>query len=331
MPFVQPSRSDVHVNRPLTQMSHAMYQEQSAFVADQVFPNIPVQKISDRYFVIPHGDANRDDMQERPPSTESHGSTYTVDSTPTYACKTWALHKDVDDQVRANTDQPLDPDRNATRFLVTKALIRREKTWVANYFTTSKWGTDLTGKAAAPGANEFLQWNDANSDPIIDIRKANRLIHQGTGFRANTLVLTRDVWDTLADHPDLVARINAGQTPGGPAIVLRQNLARILELDRVLVMDSIENTAAQGQTAVHAFIASKKALLIYAAPNPGIEVPSGGYTFSWVGYMGATPMGWRISTLRADLIKSDRHEIEMSYDQKLVSTALGVFFTAAIA
>ena len=47
MPFILPSRGDVHVNRPLTNISIAFLQTQEAFVADRVFPNIPVTKQSD--------------------------------------------------------------------------------------------------------------------------------------------------------------------------------------------------------------------------------------------------------------------------------------------
>ena len=41
-----PTASDVHVNRPLTNISIAYTQDASTFVADKVFPNIPVAKQS---------------------------------------------------------------------------------------------------------------------------------------------------------------------------------------------------------------------------------------------------------------------------------------------
>ena len=41
MPFIEPSRSDVHVDGPLGNISVAFLQSQDAFVADTVFPNIP--------------------------------------------------------------------------------------------------------------------------------------------------------------------------------------------------------------------------------------------------------------------------------------------------
>ena len=48
---LQPTRSDLHVNRPLTNMSIAYRQDATDLVADRVFPAVPVKKQSDRYIV----------------------------------------------------------------------------------------------------------------------------------------------------------------------------------------------------------------------------------------------------------------------------------------
>lgn len=331
MPFVQPSRSDVHVNRPLTNISVAYLQSQDKFVAGRVFPNVSVSKQSDRYFEYERGEFNRDEMQIRALSSESAGGTYTIDNTPTYYCDVWAWHKDIDDQVRANADDPLDLDQDATEICTRKDLIRREVAWAATYFTTGVWGgTDQTGVDAGPGANQFLQWDDANSTPIEDLRAQMTDMGEDTGFRPNKLTLGRQVYDKLVDHPDIVGRLDRGQT-SGPAIANKDSLAAILELDEVLVMDAIQNTAPKGSDASHAFIGGKAALLTYSPPRPGILVPSAGYHFGWTGYLGATQEGRRILRMRADLIKSDRVEIESAWDQKLIAADLGRFFTTAVA
>src|SRR5574343_1416849 len=105
MPYIQPSRADVHVNRPLTNISVAFMQNASNFIADRVFPVVPVAKQSDLYFTFDRGAFNRDEMQRRAPGAESAGAVYTVATAP-YNCAVWALHKDVADQVRANADSP---------------------------------------------------------------------------------------------------------------------------------------------------------------------------------------------------------------------------------
>ncbi len=247
--MAQPTLSDVHVNALLTNLSNMYAQEESNFIASRVFPIVPVQKASDRYLTYSRADFNRNTMRKRAPSTESAGGGYTIDNTPTYSVNVWALHKDIDDQVRANADAILSLDMEATKWLTTQYLISKEVDWSAAFFT-NVWTSLLTGVAAAPGANQALQWNDPNSTPIVDIRKFKQLIQlTNGGFRPNKAVIGRQVFDTLMDHPDFIYRLNAGQTPGGPAVVNKTRLAEVFELDEVLVMDAIQNTAAEDPAA----------------------------------------------------------------------------------
>lgn len=328
-----PTRSDVHVNRPLTNISLAFLQNADNFVAGRVFPNVPVQKQSDSYFTYDRGDFNRDEATIRAPGTESAGSGYDV-STATYNAKVYAFHKDIDDQIRANADNPLSPDREATEYVTHKLLIKREKDFVTNYFAGGVWTYDSDGNATGPtgATNEVYQWSDyTNSDPISDVRAGATSVQESTGFRPNTLVLGRAVYDKLLDHPDIVDRIKYGQSSGNVALANREIMAQLFDVDRVLIMGAIENTADDGQTNSHSFIGGKKALLVYAAPNPGVMTPSAGYTFSWNGYLGATQQGLRIKRMRADLKNCDRVEGEMAYDLKLVSADLGAFWDTVIA
>lgn len=326
-----PTPGDVHVNTPLTNISIAFLQNATNFVATRVFPNIPVTKQSDRYYTYDRGDFNRDEMEERAPGTESAGSGYKLDNTPTYYAPVYAIHKDIPDQVRSNADSVLSVDREATNFLTHKALIRREKLFVSKFFTTGVWGTDITGVSGAPSAGQAKQWNDSTSTPIENVRDAKRTILQSTGFEPNKLVLGRAVYDKLVDHPAVIDRIKYGNTPGGPARGTLALLAQLFEVDEVLVMNAIENTAKEGQTNSHSFIGGKHAMLVYSTPAPGLMTPTGGYTFSWTGYMGAGSEGNRISSFRMEHLRSDRVEIEMAFDMKLVSADLGVFWNGIVA
>ena len=329
MPINQPGRGDVHVDKPLTNIAIAYAQEPGVFIADRVFPVVPVAKQSDVYFTIPRGAWFRDEMQKRAPGAESAERTHTVGS-DSYLCDVWALHENLADQVRANYDSPLQADREITEGLSQAGMIRKEKAWATAFFTSGLWTGDYTGvDSATPGASQFGRWDRADSTPIEDIRLGKRNVHERTGFRPNKLVMGREVYDALLDHPDIVGRLDRGQTTGA-AIVMRQNLAALFELDEVLVMDSVENTAAEGATDVFAFIGGKSALLVYAAPSPGLYVPSAGYTFSWTGLMGAGALGMRMKRMRIETRESDRMEIQMAFDQKLVAADLGQFFITIV-
>lgn len=328
---MQPTPGDVHVNAPLTNISIAFLQNAANFVAARVFPNIPVSKQSDRYYTYDRGDFNRDEMRERAPSTESAGGGYTLDNTPTYYAPVYAFHKDIPDEVRANADAALNPDREATAFVTHKALIKREKIFVSRFFAGGLWTNDVDGVASNPTGGNVLQWNDANSTPIENVRLAKRTIAQSTGFEPNKLVLGRAVYDALLDHPDIIDRVKYGQTAGAPAQANLNVLAALFQVDEILVMNAIENTANEGASAAHSFIGGKKALLCYSTPSPGLMTPTAGYTFSWTGLLGSGAEGNRIRSFRMEQIKSDRVEIEMAFDSKLVSADLGYFWDSIVA
>jgi len=326
----QPTAGDVHVNTPLTNISIAFMQNAANFVADRVFPNIPVQKQSDRYYTYDRGFFNRDEMEVRAPGAESSGSGYEVDNTPTYYADVYAFHHDVPDQVRANADSVVRPDRDATELVTHKALIRREALWTTKYFATSIWGTERAGVASSPTGTQFLRWDDANSTPIEDVRAGLTAVLEDTGFMPNTMVIDQYTFDALIDHPDIVDRVKYGQSTGNVAMVDVTELQTLFKIPRIFVMRSIRNTAAEGVANTHSFIGGKNALLCYSAPNPGLQVPTAGYTFSWNGLLGSGAAGQRISRFRMEHLKSDRIEVEMSFDQKLVAAELGYFFADTV-
>ena len=334
--FYSPSGSDVHVNRPLTNISMAFMQMSSAYVASRVFPSIAVEKKSDVYYTYDRGEFNRDSMEERAPGTESAGGTYTVATEP-YFAKVQAYHKDIADEIRANQDNPLNLDREATEFVSTKAMIRRERTWVERYFKTGLWSFEVDGNAARSAAfdpasesdNDLVHWNDADGTPIEDVRLLKRAVLESTGFMPNVLTLGRPVFDSLVDHPDIVGRLDRGQTSGA-AKANKDSLAALFELEEILVMDAIHNDAVEGADPDHKFIGGKHGLLSYRPMTPGLLTPSAGYTFNWTGFLGATPEGARIKRFRMVHLESDRIEGEIAYDQKLISADLGVFMNGIV-
>jgi len=328
---MNPTPGDVHVNTPLTNISIAFLQNAANFVSSRVFPNIPVTKQSDRYYVYERGDFNRDEMAERAPATESVGGGYKLDNTPTYFANRFSFHKDIPDEVRANADAVLNPDREATAYVTHKALIKREKLFVQKFFQSGLWGVDYTGVSSNPSGANVLQWNDANSTPIESVRAAKRSIAERTGFEPNKLVLGRAVYDALLDHPDIIDRLKYGQTAGGVANTSTNDLASLFKVDEILVMNAVENTAKEGAAASHSFIGGKNALLCHAATAPGLMTPTAGYTFSWTGLLGAGGEGNRIKSFRMEQLGADRIEIDMCFDQKLVSADLGQFFSGIVA
>lgn len=325
----QPTVSSVHVNRPLTNMSIAMIQEPGNFVADQVFPNVPVAKQSDAFFSYDNAYWNRDEMKLRAPATESEGSGYAVDPNNTYYCAPYAFHKDIPDQLRGNADVPINPDAEATQYVTLKALIKREKLFAARFLAGSVWTRDYDGVASGVGTNEVLQWNDSDSTPIEDVWDAKQDILERTGFEPNVLCIGYPVLKALINHPDIVDRVKYGNT-SGPAMIDLPELQALFKIPKIVVMRAISNTAMEGATKSHSFIGGKKALLCYAASAPSIMQPSAGYHFTWTQYPGGAGPSV-ISRFRMEHLKSDRIEIELNLDCKLIAADLGSFWDSIVA
>lgn len=332
--MASPTPSDVHVSVPLTNISLAWVQDQGAYVADQVFPNVPVQKQYDVYFTYNQDDFLRDEAQLRAPGTESAGDGYRITSTATYRAEVRALHRDIDDFVRTNADTPLDMDRDASIFLTQRMMINRELFWATKYFTTGVWtggpsASDWLGTAGAADATHFKQWDLAGSTPVEDITNQMDVSQANTAYRPNVLVLGAQVFTSLKNNAELLDRIKYGGGPANPATVDEQALAQVFGVQKVLVSRATSNTAAEAAAGTYAFIAGKNALLAYVPAAPSLLTPSAGYTFSWVGYYGASNMGLRMKRFRIDRINSDRIEAEMAYDMQVVSSIMGTFFSAA--
>ena len=313
----QPTQSDVHVDAILTNMSVAYMQEAYAFVASRAFPQVNVQKQSDKYFTYSQGDFFRDQVQLRADGTQSAGTGYAL-STATYSCDVYALHKDIGDQVRANSDVPLDPDMDATRFLTQQMLIRQEVEWASTAFTTGIWGTDST-----PGT----LWSAANSTPIADVEAGKNTVLTNTGYVPNTMIMSYKVFSALMDNADIVDRIKYTSQDS----VTEDLLARLFNVDRVLIMAGTYNTAAEGATDSFSQIGDRDALLCYTPTNPGLMVPSAGYTMVWSGLSAGMGTSSAISRFRMEAEKADRIEIEAAWDTKIVSSALGYFFSNPVA
>lgn len=328
---MKPTPSSVHVNAPLTNMSVAYMQSASAFIARRAFPVVPVQKQSDRYYVYSQADFYRNQMQKRAPGAPAAETGYSVDNTPTYYCDVFGLTHPIPDETRANSDSVLSPDMDGTDFLTLQGLIKEEVSFATDFLTTSVWGTDITGSATPSGATQALQWDDDSSRPLTDVTTGSQTIHQNTGYRPNKLILGRQVYNALRNHPDILDRVKYGQTAGAPAMVTPNLLAQLMELDEVLIMDAVYNTAKEGQTASYSFIGGKVALLLYTPPRPALRTPSAGYTFVWSGLTDLNNQGQVIYRRRDDKKHADEIEIGSAWDQNKVAAALGYFFTSIVA
>lgn len=318
-----PTRQQIHIDRALTNISVAYMQDSSNFIADKVFPIIPVQKQSDTYFIYDRDDFFRDEARERAKGTESAGGDYNIEQAPPYFCRKYAYHVDVVEEDRVNADDPLQPNRDAAEFVSHKLLLKREILWAQKFFRPGVWGTEYQGVDEAPGDNEILRFDKETADPVAVIDRIRTEMQENTGYKPNTLVISPYVFSALKNHPDIIDLIKYTQR----GVVTLDLLASLFEVDNVYVPSAIVNSSPKGKEGDYSFIMGKHALLLYVEKNPGIKKPSAGYTFAWTGLMGAGAYGNRIVRIPMPWLGMDTERIEgeMAFDHQVVGKILGTF------
>jgi hypothetical protein len=108
-------------------------------------------------------------------------------------------------------------------------------------------------------------------------------------------------------------------------------LAAMFDIPRVMVAKAVKATNAEGASEAYGFAFGKNALLTHVAPNPGLLTPSAGYTFAWTGVSGGLGQTIGTSQFRMESIKSDRIEAEMAFDNKVIGSDLGYFWSSIVA
>jgi hypothetical protein len=317
-----PSQSDLHVNVPLTNVGIAWKQDSDAFICDRIFPKVPVKHQSNLYWKYSKSDWRRTDVRRRAPGTESPGVGWTYD-TDSYFAHVYAVHKDIDDQVRANADSNFQLDKDATEFVTNQLLLKRDIDWNSTFFKSGVWSTDLAG------GTDFTKWSQAGSDPIKDVAQWSLDFRKLTGFKPNKMVLGAEVLMHLLQHADIVDRIKYTQK----GIVSEDLLATLFNVEQLYTSyatvgdgPNIPDADAQDAATTYDFISNTKGVLMaYAPSGPSLQTPSAGYTFTWNGYLGGNSEGLRIKRFRMEWIEADRVEGSMTYDMKVVAPDLGVF------
>lgn len=317
-----PTSSAVHVDRPLTNIAVA-YSQTGDFIARSIFPTVPVAKQSDQYWKYNKADWLRSQAQRRAPGTESAGTGWTL-ATDSYRCDVYAIHKDIADEQVANQDNPINLERDATRFVTRQLLMKMETEWRDTYFKAAVWGTDVSGGAATDyGTNTVLKWNDANSDPIYDVDHYQDQVVGTTGYRPNVGVAGTLTARRLRNNADIIDRVKYTQR----GVVTNELIAAVLNLDAYVIPTAIQDTSAEGAaTESPGFIfGDDDFLMVYRTSSPSLFEPSGGYTFAWTGFLNSRD-GMRIKRFRMEHLNSNRVEGETVFDQKLVAADVGVFF-----
>lgn len=252
--FVSPLLTDVFVGY-----------SNSSYIAGQLFPTVTVDKETGLYFV-------RDKENLRAPADARRGEfsrsnrVTNLLSQATYTLEEKSLETPISERVMKNYSNPFDPKKNATMLVADKLMLDKEKDLYTSIL------------AVASGANTIDAsngWSTISTDIVGQIRTGRNYIQTSTGKKANTCVISKLSLDSLLKNTAFLDSIKYTQVVNEQA--LRTAIAAYFDVQNVLIADSIENTAKEGQTDVTAYVWSDVCILAYVNPTPSIEQTSAGY------------------------------------------------------
>lgn len=307
-----PQPSDYRVDVPLQDYSLAFLQEQTDFIARDMFTQRAVPVKSGSYYTYTQKYWLTDEMARRAAGNPYPESGWEV-STDTYKCELWALSKAIADEEREDSDSAINLDQDAAQWLELKNLIRMERSVAADFFATHVWTTDnLTA----------TDWDATGGVPVTNVQVAARTVQLATGQRPNAIAMGKIVHDGLVTNAQITALMQYSQR-ALPRDV-RAVLAAALDMDYIYVSMASYDANAEGLAASVAAIIDDDALVyVRKATAPGLKTATAGMLFYWNGG-GGLGMYTRV---RDDTRDSDLARIKAAWDFKKIGADLGYFFS----
>lgn len=257
-----PAPRSTYVDPLLTNVSVAY--KNLHYIGEQFFPTVSVDKETGIYFV-------KDKENLRAPADALRGEFSRANrvsntlSEATYTLQEKSLETAISDRVMRNYSDPFDPKSNATELVTEKLLLDNEKDLKTTILASGANNTDAAGG-----------WATAGTDIVGTVRSKAGLIQKATGYAPNTALISKDTLDNgilkntaFLDSVKYTTIVNDSNLLGA--------LAQWLNVERVLVADAVENTAAEGQTDAMSWIWDDLFVLAYVAPRAALETASAGY------------------------------------------------------
>lgn len=302
----QSTGRDLHVDRLLSQM--AIGHAENVTIAGTIAPIVTVDKQGDLYSVFSRADAFRAEDDKRSPGTEANKVTRTI-SSDSYFAKNYALKLPITLEDRENADPVFRQNlwNDGAMYLTDKLMLNWEVRVATLVNATANVGSS---------AGVASEWDAAaSSDPIGDIQTAMDNVQDLTGQRPNRLTLGLSAWRSLRRNDQILNRIFGTNNGGGfPSV---DQIANLLEIEKIHVGQAYRNTANETQAEVLAKVWGDNALLSYAPDNPTRDRPSFMYSFRWA----AAGLPNMIAERHPFDTKTKTEEVEVGYYQAEKITA----------
>lgn len=258
--------SDVHVNQPLT--NFALQLRNRAFVAEDVFPVVPVMKESDVYYTF-----SREELRDVDTLRAAGALAKEVEwvpATSTYTAQEYALRHLLPDRIVNNADVPVRPRLNTTAKLMKWIMLGIEKRIQAIAQNTAN---------AVATVSPSPKWD--GTSPLIekDIDTARDSIRNNAGVEPNRILLAENVKDVVKRDSTLrdLIRYVIGLGSGNRDLLMNGELPPVIFNLVPIIAGATEDTSRLGASSSIAKIWNDNVPVFYCEQAVSLDAISWGY------------------------------------------------------
>lgn len=197
------------------------------------------------------------DQYKRAGATESIGDQFGTGSIR-YLLEQYSFHNDVTKEDVEQVESPYAAIDDAARFVVNRLRRVAFKLILNKFMVDGVWANSEDVSSTTSNMWDNKSGGNSTADPVEWVLTKKQTIEQVTGFEPRKLIITPDVYKALRTNTIVrnMLKVTSDQ------IVTKDALARLMDLDKIVVMNAV-NESANG------YFAAKKALLVYT-PNGSV-------------------------------------------------------------
>jgi hypothetical protein len=279
------------------------------YVASKVFPVVEVASQAGVFGVIPVEQLLQQRTTARAPGSGYSRGNFTF-TTSSFACEEHGAEEPVDDRQAKMYREYFDAEQVSTLRAFSAVLRNAERRVADAVFNATTWN----GASLTTGITH--EWDDAtNCVPITDVNAARNKVYDGSGLWANALIINKKVFHNLRRSSQVIDAIeSAGAGDASKqSDITADLLARVFDLDYVIVAGASRNSAAEGAAATPTQIWSDEyAMVCRIATSADMAEPCIGRMFHWSedgSSPGGTVESYRDEIVRANIIRV-RHDVD---------------------
>lgn len=256
---------DVYIPNALMSRVALEYPAQE-FISLVACPSLKVVKKSDKYYKFKKSHLNKVD-DETSPGSAPRRIIWEIDSTPTYVCNYHKLESTLPDELKENTDPPINADKRTTEDLLRVHLLGHASRVQALFYTKYAGGQAVSGN----------QWDDTGGACTTiedDIDAAIENVKTNFGTPPNTIIMNDQTYTHLKKNATLRTLWKYVTGSIGEVLDVRKMFAAMFDLKNFLVAGAMYNSANKGATEVLSRLWGKNAYLAYIEPSPALMSPT---------------------------------------------------------